>query len=95
MGSDAIDFVNREIAGERAGALARAVEALEKALGELEEASTPGLRAYLLDEARERLWFVVVQREAVGVSRHEVLYETLRVPPEVRRGMGPLPRRRS
>lgn len=83
---DALGHVEQEIVGERAGALARAVEALEAALAAL--ASGAG-RAEHLEEARERLWYVVVQREAVGLTRHEVLYEALRVPPEVRLAMGP------
>jgi hypothetical protein len=73
VGSDAQRKIEQEIVGERAGALGRAVETLERALA----------------EARERLWFVVVQREALGLTQHDVLYEVLRVPLEVRRGMGP------
>ena len=92
MSAEALRVIDKEIVGERAGALARAVEALERALAEL--ASTAGprqhrLREYLLEEAAERLWFVVVQREAIGVMRHEVLYEVLQIPTEVRRAMGP------
>jgi len=89
---DAVEFIEKEIAGERAGALARAVEALEKAIVAFQEARG-ALRQHLLEEAGERLWFVVVQREAVGLTRHEVLYETLRIPAEVRRVMGLAPRR--
>lgn len=91
---DAQDFIEKEIAGERAGALVRAVEALERALADLREAGAV-TRQHLLEQARERLWFVVVQREALGISRHEVLYDVLRVPFEVRRGMGPAPRARA
>lgn len=87
------DLIERELAGERAGAMARAVEALEAALDALgREAGARALRQHLLEQAAERLWFVVVQREAIGVTRHEVLYDTLRVPAEVRRSMGPAPR---
>ncbi len=90
--ADSQHFIEREIAGERAGALVRSVEALERALVDLREASAV-MRQHFLEQARERLWFVVVQREAMGISRHEVLYDVLRVPLEVRRGMGPAPRR--
>ncbi len=86
------DFIEKEIVGERAGAHARSVEALERALADLREAGV-AMRQHFLDQARERLWFVVVQREAMGISRHEVLYDVLRIPIEVRRGMGPAPRR--
>ncbi len=91
--ADAHRAIEKEILGERAGALARAVDALERALLELSKAARgpreQRLREYLLEEACERLWFVVVQREAIGLTRHEVLYEVLRVPAEVRHGMGP------
>jgi hypothetical protein len=80
--------IEREIVSERAGSLARAVEALEKAL-ESFHAAAGALREHLREQAGERLWYVVVQREAIGLTRHEVLYEVLRVPAEVRRIMGP------
>jgi len=84
--------VEQEIAGARAGALARMTEALERALHAW-RAAPPGRRQELLEEAGELLWYVVVQREALGVGRHEVVYEVLDVPPEVRRAMGPRRRR--
>lgn len=87
MGAETQRAIEQEIAGERAGALARAFDALELALQELENAA--GAREHLLAEACERLWYLVVQREAMGLCRHQVVYEVLRVPPEVRRGMGP------
>ncbi len=90
---EAPDLIEREIVGERAGALARAVEALEDALQAVRVA-TAASRAALLEEAGERLWYVVVQREAIGLTRHEVLYDVLRVPGEVRRAMGPARRHR-
>lgn len=95
---DANDAVAREIRAEKAGAMARAVEALERALSVLAaHDAAPGagreaIRRDLLHEAGERLWFVVIQREAMGLTRHEVVYDVLRVPPEVRRRMGPRPR---
>jgi Asp-tRNA(Asn)/Glu-tRNA(Gln) amidotransferase A subunit family amidase len=52
------------------------------------------VREELLADARERLWYVVIQREAMGLRRHEVLYDVLRVPREVRFGMGPRRRAR-
>jgi hypothetical protein len=94
------EALEREILGEKAGALARAVERLEAALAELarHDAEVGGCalgagrgerRRDLLGEAGERLWFVVIQREAMGLRRHEVLYDVLRVPAEVRGAMGP------
>ena len=82
------ESIVRELQSERAATLARAARALEQALVELKAAS-PERRADAFAEAAERLWCVVVQREAIGVLRHEPLFETYRVPHEVRLRMGP------
>jgi len=85
---EANEAIRKQILGEKTSALARAVRALEAALAELARAPAAA-RADALAEAAERLWFVVVQREAMGLLRHELVYETLRVPRAVRLGMGP------
>ena len=86
--------IERQLAGERASALARVTEGLERALAELaREGREVRMRQLLLEEAAERLWFLVIQREAVGLTRHELMYDVLKVPMEVRRRMGPRPRR--
>jgi hypothetical protein len=90
--------IQQEIRAEKAGALARAVEALEAALADLARAEAgPGgdaaARERLVGEAGERLWYVVIQREAMGLRRHDVVYDVLRVPAAVRRAMGPRRRR--
>jgi hypothetical protein len=89
----------RDLWAERASALARATERLEDALRALAEAdralaaaptaAARELRREALAHAGERLWFLVVQREALGLHRHDPLYEVLRVPGEVRAKMGP------
>jgi len=91
----------RDLQAERASALARASERLEAALVEFATAdaaraaqpcaATEALRREALADARERLWFLIVQREAADLRRHEMLYEVLRIPPEVRAAMGPRP----
>jgi hypothetical protein len=84
--------IQKEIRAEKAGALARAIEALEAALvdlARLEPAAAAAVRAERVAVAGERLWFAVIQREAMGLLRHDVLFDVLRVPPEVRRAMGP------
>lgn len=101
---DAHDAIQRDLQAERAAALARATERLESALAELATADATAaaapspaareLRREALRHAGERLWFLVIQREAIGLRRHEDLYETLRVPRDVRAAMGPRPRRR-
>lgn len=88
--ADAQNAIETELVGERASSLRRSFEALEKALAELDRAIGP--RDGLLAEAQERLWYLVIQREAVGLRRHEVLYDVLRIPREVRERMGPKPR---
>lgn len=93
---EANEAVRKQILGEQTSALALATRALEAALADLAEVpeGALGARVDALVEAAERLWYVVVQREALGLLRHEVLYEVLRVPAEVRLRMGPRPRAR-
>ena len=93
----------RDLQAERASTLARVTEQLETALLALERATAAcALHPSAEDTARrkeailhagERLWCVVVQREAAGLLRHQVLYEVLRVPREVKDAMGPRRRR--
>jgi len=84
---EANEAVRKQNIGEKTSALALATRALEAALADLAEAP-PGEHREAFAEAAERLWFVVVQREAMGLHRHDVLYDVLRVPLEVRLGMG-------
>jgi hypothetical protein len=95
------EAVVREIRSEKAGALSRVAEGLERALAELsrveaaiaaaEVVSTALLlrRQDCLSEAGERLWYFVIQREALGLVRHETVFDVYRVPREVRLAMGP------
>jgi hypothetical protein len=95
------EAVVREIRSEKAGALARVAEALERALTDLarvEAAMGAGNRATssllatredCVSEAGERLWFFVIQREALGLMRHDTVFDVYRVPLEVRLAMGP------
>jgi hypothetical protein len=95
--------IDYEIQQEKAATLARMAEKLEAALAALatverELGQTPAdvlqaLRAKLLEEAAEWLWYLVIQREAVGLTSHDALFEAYRIPPAVRRRMGPRRRR--
>jgi uncharacterized protein DUF6665 len=85
--------IEAEILGEQTSALARATRLLEDALQRLEQATRAAaassrsaalVRTEALAEARELLWNVLVQREAMGILHHEILYDALRVPAEVR-----------
>lgn len=86
------EAVRREILGEKTSALSTAIRALESALAAIGRAR-PEERREAVAEAGERLWYVVVQREAMGLHRHDILYEILAVPGEVRGAMGPRRRR--
>jgi hypothetical protein len=46
-------------------------------------------RAELLEEAAERVYFVVIQREAMKLSGYEEFFENYEVPDEVRTRLGP------
>jgi hypothetical protein len=103
---DAALPVEKELLAEKAAALGRAGESLAAALAALHKADAAlamagteelatlrARRRELRDFAAERLWFVLVQREAVGIFAHEGLLREQRVPPEVRLLAGPRPRR--
>jgi hypothetical protein len=95
--ADSQKAIEQDILRERAGALSRAFEALEQALRAIAELdarpargpSAAEERRSLVRAAGERLWYVVVQREAMGLLRHDVVYDVLRIPREVRSAMGP------
>ncbi len=98
--NDRSNPIELEIVEEKAGTLARVAERLEASLRALEAieqrlAGAPGdgaalaLREELLGEAAEWLWFLVVQREVVGATSHDALFEVYRIPAAVRRRMGP------
>src|SRR6185436_8134293 len=80
--------IDYEILQEKAATLARTSEKLEAALAALaaverQLAEAPGeelqgVRAQLLEQAAEWLWYAVVQREAVGLTSHDALFETYR-----------------
>ena len=46
-------------------------------------------RTELLTETAERVFFVVIQREAMKLSGYEHFFAAYEVPPEVRKCMGP------
>ncbi len=97
------DPIEYEIQQEKAATLGRVTDKLEAALAALaaverELAQAPSealhqLHGQLLGEAAEWLWYAVVQREAIGLTSHDALFETYRVPAPVRRRMGPRRRR--
>ena len=88
-----------ELRRERAQAMSRAGERLEAALRDLAGSevalrTSPGpaveaVRDEALARAGERLWFLVVQREALGLRDHRVLDDVYAIPPRVHAAMGP------
>lgn len=78
---DTMQPIESELQKERASSLGRAGEALERALSEWREASAKGADAAALRaEAQKRLWYLVVQREALGLRRHRELYDLYGIP---------------
>jgi hypothetical protein len=98
--------VERELRAEKAAALAIAAEKLEQALAQLsvaqqahDSAADPAQRQELAAKhqalrayAAERLWYLLVQREAMGLTQHDNVLAFYRVPPALRKVAGPRPR---
>jgi hypothetical protein len=100
--SQAVLPIEHELAAERASALALTAEKLEAALRALAEteralaAAPEGERRALAArhrelraQAAERLWFLIVQREAMGLYQHEPVYRLYQVPPALAIIAGP------
>jgi hypothetical protein len=94
--------IEQEIVAEKAATLGRAGERLQAALEALARVDTEiaagggGLadrRQELRADAAEKLWFLIVQREAIGLGHHEGIYQFYRVPRELRAVAGPRKRR--
>jgi hypothetical protein len=91
-------------AGESLAAALAALAAAEVALAaapqknegnDAERAALRQRRRELRDIAAERLWCLLVQREAIGLYQHEAMLREQRVPAEVRLLAGPRPRRKA
>jgi hypothetical protein len=68
--------IEHELKAERAASLGRAGAALERALAAWQKAPGTGTAS----EAQRRLWYLVVQREAMGLRGHREVYEVYGVP---------------
>ena len=68
--------IEQELKAERAASLGRAGANLERALADWRAAPSPATTR----EAQKRLWYLVVQREAMGLRRHRDVYEVYGVP---------------
>jgi hypothetical protein len=85
-----------EIRGEKAQAIGRAARSFEHELERLRafedrlSAASVAERVALSSEHQamrrrvaRRLWFLIVHREALGLRRHESLYELYQIPPSL------------
>ena len=68
--------IEQELKAERASALGRTGAALERAMAAWRAQPTPDT----LREAKKRLWYLVVQREAMGLFKHRDVYDAYGVP---------------
>ena len=87
--------VERELIEEKAGALARVTRGFEAAMAALEAAEAAlaatsadgderaerlAARRRARQEASRWLWYVIVQRECIGLLNHDALMRAYRVP---------------
>ena len=84
-------------AGERLEAMLAALRAFDAATPTPPPASAPTeltiaaahRRDELVAEAAEALWYLLVQRDAIGPTRHEQIFAIYAVPADVRARIGP------
>jgi uncharacterized protein DUF6665 len=63
------------------GRVARKLEALLERCAELAAAGAAGEYRAAWEQANLHLWYLIVQREAMGFRDHTRVYETYRLPP--------------
>ncbi|MCW5713860.1 MAG: hypothetical protein KIT43_05030 [Bauldia sp.] len=98
--SAVVNAVEAEVIAEQAASLARSARRLEKALATLAafdagtalpapDAGRPVLRTRpeILAEAREALWFLMVQREACGFRDSGEVFSAYGIPAEIGAGL--------
>ena len=83
-----------QLRGEKASTLGRVGHRLEALLAQLAEVEAELLQggdratlvarhAVLREQAKEQLWFLIVQREAMGLFRHADVYRVYPIPPRL------------
>jgi hypothetical protein len=84
---DTLAPLEKELQRERATSLGRAGAQLEQAMAAWRNAHANGEAeakgadpAELRKEAQKRLWYLIVQREALGLRRHRELYDLYAIP---------------
>ena len=75
--AEALTNTETELKKEQAAGLGHTARLFERALAQYRENQHDAAAAA---EAKKRLWYLVIQREAVGIRRHRDLYELYEVP---------------
>ncbi|MBX7247972.1 MAG: hypothetical protein K1X35_02865 [Caulobacteraceae bacterium] len=83
----ALAAIMAEVNAEKAASLGRSGSAVEKALAAL-AAAGPEDRLARLPAARDAVWNLFVQREAMGQRDHRDVIAHYAIPPDVLRGLG-------
>ena len=80
--TDGLDLLDHEIAAEKAAALGRAGERVERSLAELcrRMRATRTTRARLLKAAAEAVYAYFIQRELCGLRRHQDVIREYQIP---------------
>ena len=77
-----------ELLEEKATSYFATVKKMQAALREFDQ-SAAGQRSELLAEAAERVWFFLVQREAMRLPFYKTIFADFEIPPEVQARIGP------
>jgi len=77
-----------ELLEEKATSYFATVKKMQAALREFDQAGA-GQRSELLAEAAERVWFFLVQREAMRLPFYKTIFADFEIPPEVQARIGP------
>jgi hypothetical protein len=80
-----------ELLEEKATSYFATVKKMQSALRALREFDQAGAgqRSELLAEAAERVWFFLVQREAMRLPFYKTIFADFEIPPEVQARIGP------
>lgn len=90
------DPLEAEVAAEKAAALGQTGRRMEQALADLRAcAAPPGSdeRERLLDEAADRVWHYLIQRELIGLREHKRVIADYAIPAEVMNRVGAVRKR--
>jgi len=88
--SDALGCIEAELKSEMAASLGRISRTLENLIGELQGIESRNLSdemkdhyRHLHDQARLYYWYLIVQREAIGIRNHDSVLRHYRIPDKI------------